>query len=319
MGAADIKTNDYMSDNTRFADVFNFFLYDGEQVINPDNLRELDRTEVALPFGDGSKSSGVIQKYRDVFKLLAAMEDDNASYLLLGVEDQTHVHYAMPVRDMLYDAAQYAKQVEKVAKDNRAKAKDKQEAYKPGSDEFLSGFYKEDRLLPVITLVIFWSPDEWDGPLSIHAMLSVKDERILKHIPDYRINLITPAGIADKDFEKFHTTLAEALQFIKYSRNKDKLAEVIEHDPDFEHLDRRTVEVINEVAKAGIEIPQGAEEVNVCVAIQEMKKDAANQATDNTLLDSIKNLMKNLKLSAEQAMDAMGISADDQRRLSRML
>ena len=35
MGAADTKTNEYMSDNNRFADVFNFFLYDGEQVINP--------------------------------------------------------------------------------------------------------------------------------------------------------------------------------------------------------------------------------------------------------------------------------------------
>ena len=39
--------------------------------------------------------------------------------------------------------------------------------------------------------------------------------------------------------------------------------------------------MINEVAKAGIQIPQGAEEVNMCIAIQEMKKDAADQATDN--------------------------------------
>ena len=30
MGAADTKTNEYMSDNNRFADVFNFFLYDGD-------------------------------------------------------------------------------------------------------------------------------------------------------------------------------------------------------------------------------------------------------------------------------------------------
>ena len=315
MGAADTKTNEYMSDNNRFADVFNFFLYDGEQVINPKNLRELDRTAVALPFGDDSKSSDVIQKYRDVFKLLAAMEDDNASYLLLGVEDQTHVHYAMPVKDMLYDAAQYAKQVESVAKDNRAKAKENPEAYKPGSDEFLSGFYKNDKLHPVITLVIYWSPDEWDGPQSIHEMLSVKDERILKHVPDYKINLITPAGIDDKDFEKFHTTLAEALQFIKYSRNKDKLAEVIAQDADYEHLDRRTVEVINEVAKAGIEIPAGAEEVNMCIAIQEMKKEEK----DRTLLDSIKNLMETMKWTAQQAMDALKISADDQKRFSQML
>lgn len=105
------------------------------------------------------------------------------------------------------------------------------------------------------------------------------------------------------------------MQFIKYSRNKDKLAEVIEHDPDFEHLDRRTVEVINEVAKAGIQIPQGAEEVNMCIAIQEMKKEEK----DNTLLDSIRNLMDTLKLTAQQAMDALKISADDQKRFSQML
>lgn len=32
---------------------------------------------------DNTRFADVIQKYRDVFKLLAAMEDDNASYLLL--------------------------------------------------------------------------------------------------------------------------------------------------------------------------------------------------------------------------------------------
>lgn len=47
----------------------------------------------------------MIQKYRDVFKRLAAMEDDNAAYLLIGIENQTYIHYAMPVKDMLYDAA----------------------------------------------------------------------------------------------------------------------------------------------------------------------------------------------------------------------
>ena len=116
-------------------------------------------------------------------------------------------------------------------------------------------------------------------------------------------------------FEKIRTSLAEAFQFIRYSKDKEKLAEVIAQDADYEHLDRRTVEVINEVAKAGIQIPQGAEEVNVCIAIQEMKKEAE----DKTLLDSIKNLMDTLKRTAQQAMDALKISADDQKRFSQML
>ncbi|MGN0464775.1 MAG: hypothetical protein ACI4F9_00310 [Lachnospiraceae bacterium] len=34
-------------------------------------------------------------------------------------------------------------------------------------------------LLPVITLVIYWSLEQWDSLMSIHDMLSVKDENIL--------------------------------------------------------------------------------------------------------------------------------------------
>ena len=117
-----------------------------------------------------------------------AKMDNTAAYLLLGIENQAHIHYAMPVRDMLYDAVQYSNQVEIIAKSHRKErdlnrniTSDKERAIKINSDEFLSGFYKEDHLLPVITLVIYWSADEWDGPKSIHEMLNVKDGRLLKY------------------------------------------------------------------------------------------------------------------------------------------
>ncbi len=308
MGRKDALTNEYMSDSEHFADIFNFFLYDGRQVIDPGKLKELDRTAVALPYGDDIEKPDVVQKYRDVFKMLAAMEDDNAAYLLLGVEDQEYVHYAMPVKNMLYDAAQYSKQVEQAAKKHR-KRKD------VTGDEFLSGFRKEDKLIPVITLVIYWSPNEWDGPKSIHEMLSVNEKELLKFVPEYRINLITPKDIDDNDFRKFHTTLAEALQFIKYSKRKTELKTIVDNDTDFERLDRRTVELINEVTGAGIKIPESAKEVNVCQAIRDMEKEAV----EKNMVESIKNLMKNLKMTAEQAMDALGINAEDKKRYVLML
>jgi len=52
---------------------------------------------------------------------------------------------------MLYDAMSYTKQVEEIAASHR---KNKNVN---SSDEFLSGFKKDDKLHPVITLVIFWS------------------------------------------------------------------------------------------------------------------------------------------------------------------
>ena len=65
------------------------------------------------------------QKYRDVFKILCAMEDENAVYLLLGVENQSNVHYAMPVKNMVYDSLEYAAQVQKTEASHKKARKEK--------------------------------------------------------------------------------------------------------------------------------------------------------------------------------------------------
>ena len=110
MADKDTVTRDYMSDNATFADLFNFYIYGGQRVIVPEKLRPLDTAEIAVPYSD--EHLVAIQKLRDVMKLYAAMTDDRATYLLLGVENQSELHYAMPVRNGLYDMIEYTKQVE---------------------------------------------------------------------------------------------------------------------------------------------------------------------------------------------------------------
>ena len=48
---ADTITKDYISDTNVFADVFNYYIYGGEQVISPEQLEERNPTEIALPYG----------------------------------------------------------------------------------------------------------------------------------------------------------------------------------------------------------------------------------------------------------------------------
>jgi len=58
----------YISDTTVFADVFNFYIYGGDQVIRPEQLEERDPTEIVLPYGaDGAAVP--VQKFRDAQKL----------------------------------------------------------------------------------------------------------------------------------------------------------------------------------------------------------------------------------------------------------
>ena len=165
MGMADTVTKEYMRSNKVFADAFNYLIYDGEQVVKSALLQELDTTEIAIPFAlDENENSAedVVQKYRDVLKSAVIMQDAEVSYILLGVENQTEIHYAMPVRNIIYDALQYGKQISEVAK--RHKSKGDRKGHNKG--EYLSGFYKEDRIRPVITLVVHFGADEWDGPVS---------------------------------------------------------------------------------------------------------------------------------------------------------
>ena len=122
MGMADAVTKQYMKENTVFADVFNFLLYNGENVIQPQTLRELDTAEVVIPFtvdDKGKKQAQAVQKYRDILKMTTVMTDDKAAYVLFGVEAQPDIHYAMPVRNVIYDALQYGRQVTEISKRNR--------------------------------------------------------------------------------------------------------------------------------------------------------------------------------------------------------
>ena len=122
MGMADAVTKQYMKENTVFADAFNFLLYNEENVIQPQTLRELDTAEVVIPFtvdDKGKKQAQAVQKYRDIWKMTTVMTDDKAAYVLFGVEAQPDIHYAMPVRNVIYDALQYGRQVTEISKRNR--------------------------------------------------------------------------------------------------------------------------------------------------------------------------------------------------------
>ena len=306
----DSVSKKYLQDKDRFADLFNFYLYDGQQVIQPEQLREMDTTAITLPYGQDGKVSSV-QKQRDIIKVVSAMTDGHCDYLLLAIEVQSELHYAMPPKNMLYDAMQYADQIYQTAKTHR---KNQDEASTTG--EFLSGFYKTDKLLPVITLTLYLDAAEWDAPRSLHEMLLVKDERLLPFIPDYKLNLITPANIDDTDFAKFHTELSPVLKYLKYSRSKDKLNEVVHTDPIYRRLDRDSAEVINIVTGSNLSIEQGKESIDMCQAIEEMRAESRAEGRAEGILKTLISLFKKGMLTLTQAAEEAQMSPEEFQRMA---
>lgn len=304
MGKKDTITKNYMKENRVFADAFNYLLYNGQQMIQPEKLREIDTTEMAILQGCDQKhqDSETVQKYRDILKKTVVKEDGEAVYLLLGVENQTDIHYAMPVRNMIYDALQYGKQVSDIAAENRKTGK------KRSGGEYLSGFYKEDKLTPVITLVIHFGTELWDGPESLHEMLRVNDKKILNYIPDYRIHLIDPARLTKEQLELFQTSLREVLGCIKYAKDKERLKEYITENTRM-YMENAAAQVIKVITNTPITISE-EEEIDMCQAVDEMIEDGREEGRMEGFIKAYAGLIKDGLLSVKEAASRMHMTEE---------
>lgn len=176
----DTVLKNYWDDNTKFADLFNAVLFDGQQVIKPEELVTDDTEESSiLEHRDYAES---IQASRDNFKICKKSSAHGVAFVLLGMEHQERIHYAMPIRIMGYDYGAYKKQYECNAKKyNTSEGMDE--------NEYLSGMKKTDRFTPVITIVVYYGEKPWDGAVSLHEMLHIPDE-MKPFINDYKMLLV---------------------------------------------------------------------------------------------------------------------------------
>lgn len=298
MGKKDTTTKLLTKDNDVFAEIFNTFLFK-KKVVDPAKLKEKDTTELV------AIAEKVIaeQKYRDVLKTAEVKTDDKFAYLLLGVENQTDVHYAMVIRSMLYDALNYSAQMMEVGKEVR---KDKETEYSRA--EWLSGFPKNKKITPVITLVLCWNPDKWDAPKSLYEMM---DPAVVKEygkwINDYTINLVSVHDLPDKQLTKTKTEIGLALEFSKYSKDKKKIM-AYQNDKRFKNLSNECVATINEMADTTFKLNRKGGNVNMCEGIRLMQEEAAEAAAEkakkSTQDESIVLVYKQLKVAHPEDSDA---------------
>ena len=288
MGVQNAATRQYMENRDIFADLCNYYIYDGKPVVQPEQLRPLDGTELTiLEQRNGNLKEKL--KQRDLLMSVSAMTDETTAYMIVGVENQSKVHYAMPVRNMLYDASRYNQQVRMLSKELTTNQADSSSA------AFLSGGSKNIKLLPLVTLVVYFGTDPWDGPRSLHEMLHVEHEEILQYAADYKLQLIAPYHLSDEDLEKFQSNLKEVLSFIKYEKDKDKISDLMQRDA-FKALDKDAAMVLNTCTRLKLPIEDYEEmgEVNMCQAWEEIKEDCRIEGRQEGRWESRKELAAQL-------------------------
>lgn len=177
------------------------------------------------------------------------------------------------VKNLLYDAAQYSRQVEVAAQEYRKK---KDWNANRRNQEFLSGFRKDDKLIPVVTIVVYYGKEKWDAPLSLRDMYDDMPPEVLALTPDYRYVLIEPETMDTEELEKAYSDLQQVLKFIRVSSDKKAMAALVSTDERFRSLDRDAAITIREATGAKFEIQEKGD-INVCKAIQDMQDDARKE------------------------------------------
>ena len=269
MGRKNTITKDYMSVPEHFADCFNHYLYGGKPVIQPEQLRACESTEFTVIPKDNTVETA--EKYRDVLKQCIIMKDDRATYLLLGIENQSDIHYALPVKTMNYDALNYAKQVADIARGHRQK-----NDIKDGG-EYLSGFTRKDKLKPIIGLTVYFGAKKWDGPRSLKEMFEELDEGILEYVEDYKVHILVPSEI--QDFEKFSTDFGKVMKYIAVSEDKDALAK-LQDDVAFQSVDADAVRLLNVCTNSNIKVAEGESKVDMCGGLKALLEEKESEGRE---------------------------------------
>ena len=279
----DLTKKRCLADNRRYADLINGVVFGGEQKLQPTDLSDLDG-HVQAPMGEDGKSRPL---YRDLVKKAAF----GVNFVVIGLENQEKVHYLMPMRAMGYDFAEYRRQADR---------RREEEIQVPGitSAEFLSGFRKESRLKPCVTLVLFFG-EEWDGSHSLHELLDLEGipESLRSYINDYEVHVIEVRKLPD--LSVFQTDLRQIFGFIRCSEDIERLRELVAGDPAFQELDEAAYAMMAEYGNAeellGIKKYRGKDgKVDMCKGIMGMVEEGRMEGRMAGLTEGISSTMLDL-------------------------
>ena len=200
----------------------------------------------------------------------------------------------MPVRVMLQEALEYDRQLKE-----RRRKRTREMPYAT-SGEFLSRIRKDDRLHPVVTLVVYWGEEEWQGAKCLHDILDFGEEKtdrmelphtLRKYVPEYPIHFLNLSEM--NSCETFHTELKTLFELYARRNRKAEFTEYLEEHAD--EVDSETCWVLGQLVNS-------QELQNYTSEERKEKKDMGNVITEliedgraEGRRDGLKALVRTLK------------------------
>ena len=261
----DLQKKGYFYDPERFADLINGVLCSGRQVLAPSDLTDLDSQTGQFNVPDYRERQR--RKLKDRRRDLIRRAAFGVNFMVFGIENQEDVNYLMPLRCMSYDTGEYERQAAQIGRQIRQQGANTKA-------EFISGFTRDSRLNPCITIVLYYGK-KWDGATDLHEILDFTDipVELRDKVNNYRICLCEIRRF--ENTEVFRTDLRQLFDCVRYSEEPEKLYELVANDPRYREMDADTYDMIAQYTKTN-ELMQIKEygkkegKVDMCMAITEL-------------------------------------------------
>lgn len=191
--------------NDVFADILNVLLFNGDQLVFPDDLT--DQTTHSIYKIDNK----VHNQDRDVAKRW-----HNTAFCVssFGLENQTDADADMPLRVISYDAAGYRAQLLKTTKNGDASEAAASETLPPVAAASVASSVPTNnskkvrskaQRYPVVTLVLHFNyKHHWGSSKNLLGCLTI-DERVKPYVSDYRVNVFEIAYLTPEQVQLFRS------------------------------------------------------------------------------------------------------------------
>lgn len=283
MGKEDINLKNYFSDAGRYADLWNGGVFEGKQIVKPDELQEVNPSVLK------ADNHAVMERSRDV---VMKQNMKGHRFILLAVENQKIIDYSMPARIMLQEALTYDQQRKEIVRENkRAEKEGIHDLYK-NEGELLYKFKRKDKLQPVVTLVAYWGEEPWDGPVNLHDMIDFGSEpgqrnclenaEIQKLIPEYPLHFIDMSKVEHPEY--FKTELRPFLELYQRRNDKTKFIEYIRKNENVQKMDDESWYMLSRITHSDklmraitLKSDKNEENGNMCKAIDDFYNDGVEE------------------------------------------
>lgn len=313
MGAKNNALKRYLSDNNVIADIFRLAFGNDGLFFNPADLKDLDSVQVMeIPPKADTKDTKKLSSYRErVHDGVAAMQtefDGKPALFVLGVEGQTKISQAMPLRNLQYEDHSLTFMAERMAEGVRTKGV-------PG--DWLSGWPKGAILPTPLSVTLYTGAGDWTGPRSLREMQANIPAALSWRVMEVPLNILTFKDICKYDPDSLLSDLGAVAAYIVYEKDSDKLEELIATKKIFHHMSRKGFDVVNTHRKLAVTIPVDVEEIDMHYAEQVWAKRAEEKERNKNIglfIDGFRSvgiteetiiakLMELYKLSYEDAME----------------